>query len=88
MAVYTQDTGVLIEFETNVTGINEAKLYMLKPDNNKVEIDCDINDNVVSITTDSTTLDIAGTYMLQPYIETDTFKGRGQPVKLEVKQGI
>ena len=85
--IYKGNIGIKIEIETNLDeGIDYAKLLVTKPNKTTEEWECEIDGSVIYYITKDNDLDVAGIYKLQPYIETATFKGRGDPSEMQVKE--
>jgi hypothetical protein len=87
---YVGDIGVKLEFTINIglSEIEKALLYVLKPDGRKEVWECEKGEGVIFYVTKEGDFDVAGTYQLQLYIETPTFKGRGSINKLDVAKGV
>jgi len=86
--IYAGDIGVKIEMSVNVdvSSILLAKFICRKPNGKKVEwsAQTDTTNNILYYITGPGDLDISGEYKIQPYIEINDFKGRGEPAILRV----
>jgi len=92
--VYQFDIGTRFDFSISVDidKVDLAKLYVLKPDNTKIEVECELDteNGLIYYVTQENDLNLAGTYQLQLYCELDdgSWKGRGQIIKLPVNKII
>jgi hypothetical protein len=86
MAIHTGVKGLKIEVETNLNNIDYGKFIITKPDNTTLEVNCEIDNNIISYTTKKEDFDIPGTYTLQPYVEAGEFAGKDDKIYIDVKE--
>lgn len=85
--VYVGDVGTVITLDTGVD-ISAATVREIKvslPNGRSATWSAALSGTTaISFTTIANTLQLAGTYKLQAYVETPTWSGRGETVTLEV----
>jgi hypothetical protein len=86
MAIHTGVKGLKIEVETNLNNIDYGKFIITKPDNTTFEVNCEIDNNIISYTTKKEDFDIPGTYTFQPYVEAGEFAGKNDKIYIDVKE--
>ncbi len=85
--VYKGDVGTVIYLDcgTDISGATTTKIMVKKPDSTYVEWTGTVDSNTkIKYTIASNDLDQSGKYILQAYVVTSSWTGRGEAVPLMV----